>query len=86
MALQGKIARGRKRAIAAAEYRDLQTASPCEDSGRVKLPQHEMLDLAQSRARQVIDENDIARHLEARELRQHMRLQILRIDRGIRNA
>ena len=53
---------------------------------RVKLSQHEMLDLAQRRARQVIDENDIARHLEARELRQHMRLQIFRLDRSIRNA
>src|ERR1700730_11241001 len=33
MALQRKIARGRKRAIAAPEHRDLQMASPCEDFG-----------------------------------------------------
>jgi hypothetical protein len=29
MALQRKIARGRERAVAAAEHRDLQDASPC---------------------------------------------------------
>src|ERR1700738_635061 len=33
MALQCKIARGRKRGIAAAKHRDLQSASPCEDFG-----------------------------------------------------
>ncbi len=38
-----------------------------------------MLHLAQSRARQIIDKDDIARHLEAGKLRQHMRLQILRV-------
>jgi hypothetical protein len=36
---------------------------------RVKLSQHEMLDLAQSRAWQIIDKNDVARHLEPGELR-----------------
>jgi hypothetical protein len=48
--------------------------------GLVKLSQHEMLDLAQGRSRQIVDKNDIARHLEAGKLRQHMRLQVLRFD------
>ena len=75
VALQREIARRREGAVAAAEHRDLQRASPCADA--VKLPQHEMLHLAQRRARQVVDEDDIARHLEAGELGQHMRLQML---------
>src|ERR1700737_2308403 len=33
MAVQRKIARGRKRAVAAAEHRDLQSASPCAGLG-----------------------------------------------------
>src|SRR4051812_19054258 len=45
----------------------------------VKLAEHEMLHFAQSRARQIINENDIARYLEARKLRMHMRLQALGI-------
>ncbi len=53
---------------------------------RVKLPQHEMLHLAQRRARQIVDKHDIARHLEAGELRQHMRFQIFRLDRDIPHA
>ncbi len=46
--------------------------------GLVKLSQHEMLDLAQGRSRQIVDKNDIARYLETGKLRQHMRLQVLR--------
>ena len=41
-----------------------------------------MLHFAQSRARQIIDENDVARHLEARKLRMHMRLEALGIDQA----
>ena len=37
----------------------------------VELSQHEMLHLAQRRAWQIIDKDDVARHLEAGELRQH---------------
>ena len=51
MALQGKIARGREGAIAAAEYRDLQTCFLlCEVIAGCasELAQHEMLHLAQS--------------------------------------
>ena len=83
VALQREIARGRERAVAAAQHRDLQGVSPSR-AGLVELPQHEMLDLAQRRSRQIIDKDDIARHLEAGELRQHMRFQILGFDRTSR--
>jgi len=39
-----------------------------------------MLDLAQRRARQIVDKYDIARHLETGELRQDMRPQIIGLD------
>src|SRR5258707_2550437 len=52
--------------------------------GLVSLPQHEMLNLAQGRSRQIVDKNDVARHLEAGKLLQHVRLQILRLDRTAR--
>ena len=48
----------------------------------VKLAKHEMLHFAQNRARQIINENDIARHLEARKLRMHVRLEALGIDQA----
>ncbi len=59
--------------------------SPCAAS-RVKLLQHEMLHLAERVARQIVDEHDVARHLEARELRQQMRLQAPPPRRRVRRA
>ena len=70
------VARRRERAVAAAEDRDAHQ--------RIPFPQHEMLHLAHRVARQRIDEHVFARHLEARELRQQMRLERARVARRAR--
>src|SRR5262245_46315493 len=44
------------------------------------LAQYEMLDLAHGIARQRVDKDVLARHLEARELREQMRFERARVD------